>query len=69
MASSNSLTRLAEITECPICITQLEDPKGLPCFHTFCLKCLQQYVDGARDGEMIGCPLCREEFLREFSKN
>ncbi|CAG9859609.1 unnamed protein product [Phyllotreta striolata] len=27
---------------CPLCKNQYEDPRILPCLHTFCLKCLEQ---------------------------
>ncbi|XP_072393643.1 E3 ubiquitin-protein ligase TRIM45-like isoform X1 [Diabrotica undecimpunctata] len=27
---------------CPMCKKQFEDPRVLPCLHTFCLKCLEQ---------------------------
>lgn len=28
--------------KCPMCGKLFEDPKVLPCLHTFCLKCLQE---------------------------
>uniref|UniRef100_A0A6B2LT56 RING-type domain-containing protein n=1 Tax=Arcella intermedia TaxID=1963864 RepID=A0A6B2LT56_9EUKA len=38
--------------ECGVCFDQLEDPRVLPCGHTFCLKCLQQLRNQTR-------PKCR----------
>ncbi len=30
--------------ECPICTEVQKEPKLLPCTHSFCLKCLEQFV-------------------------
>ncbi|XP_041376995.1 E3 ubiquitin-protein ligase TRIM56-like [Gigantopelta aegis] len=44
---------------CSICTEHFNQPKLLPCFHTFCLECLQQFVSSSsKDGQFL-CPLCR----------
>lgn len=32
--------KLRQELECSICLSQYEDPRFLPCLHTFCAKCL-----------------------------
>lgn len=54
---------LEDITECPICNDTFQDPRSLPCIHTYCLRCIQRYADGRKPGtDRIACPLCRREF-------
>ncbi|KAL8609426.1 hypothetical protein ACOMHN_006613 [Nucella lapillus] len=45
---------------CPICLENYRRPKLLPCFHTFCQKCLQ-YVAGSSPS--FPCPSCRRLIL------
>ena len=40
-ASSEALRKLEEQLTCPICLEQFTNPKILPCFHSFCLHCLE----------------------------
>ena len=62
-ASTNLLLKeVKDITECPICTNMFNNPKMLPCFHTFCLKCIKQYGEDKRPGEALPCPMCRREF-------
>ena len=38
----------------------------MPCFHTFCLKCLLQYSkheNNDQPGDQLACPLCRTNFV------
>jgi len=53
---------LDDMTECSICAEVFTDPRVLPCIHTFCLKCLQQYGKDGHPGDSMACPLCRKEF-------
>ena len=56
-----------EVT-CAICLELLDDPKSMPCLHTYCKKCLREALakrphdpDLPRDRPAINCPLCRAE--------
>ena len=56
-----------EVT-CAICLELLDDPKSMPCLHTYCKKCLMEAIakrphdpDLPRDRPAINCPLCRAE--------
>ena len=56
------LHNLHEEVSCSVCKSTFVDPKILPCFHTFCVHCLNeiQRTSGIR-GEII-CPECRRKF-------
>lgn len=42
---------------CPGCGKQFENPKILPCLHTFCRRCLMDAVDRDPNGS-LACPSC-----------
>ncbi|XP_066939256.1 tripartite motif-containing protein 2-like isoform X3 [Macrobrachium rosenbergii] len=42
---------------CAICLDLLHRPRSLPCGHTFCSICLQNYANSCR--MIITCPSCR----------
>ena len=50
-----------DLTLCGICQAPIhDDPKALPCLHTFCLGCIEEWAKGKKD--RIVCPLCKEDF-------
>ncbi|XP_072021545.1 uncharacterized protein [Amphiura filiformis] len=59
MAESN-LPKTKDLTQCGICLLVIEEPKALPCLHSFCLKCLTKWAEGKKGTVM--CPLCRQDF-------
>ena len=45
---------------CELCSETYRQPKLLPCFHTFCLSCLDTYVkETGKDDGAFECPLCK----------
>ncbi|XP_071956045.1 uncharacterized protein [Antedon mediterranea] len=60
--ASNDLSSLGyiddKVLECSICNGRLEDPKSLGCLHSFCLKCLENWVCTNRG--KLTCPICRK---------
>ena len=60
MATAASVT--TDLTTCPICMEVFDNPKSLPCLHTFCLKCLQGHFRDKCPGDDAPCPMCRKEF-------
>ncbi|KAH3753344.1 E3 ubiquitin-protein ligase TRIM71-like [Dreissena polymorpha] len=50
-----------ETMECSLCLKNFTTPKLLPCFHTFCLRCLQEYVERNAHNQKFACPLCAFE--------
>ena len=61
-AASVPVRELDDVTECPICAEGFTDARVLPCIHTFCLKCLQDYAKNTKPGGKCACPLCRQDF-------
>lgn len=66
-----------ELLSCKICLEPFQRPKALPCLHTFCEHCLQDYVrrnTGHKPG-YFACPMCRKEIcipdggIEEFQDN
>ena len=53
-----------EVMNCSICCEPFENPKVLPCHHTFCTACLEKYFhsyqqDGTQPPGTFPCPVCR----------
>ncbi|XP_033097504.1 E3 ubiquitin-protein ligase TRIM71-like [Anneissia japonica] len=44
--------------ECAICLNRFHQPKTLKCMHTYCLQCIQKWVE--THGKMK-CPTCKQE--------
>ena len=56
---STALHELQEQLTCPVCLSQFDSPKTLPCLHSFCLKCILQLpVDLEKGKHVISCPTC-----------
>lgn len=56
------MDRLEEELTCAICCDIFQEPRVLPCSHTFCRPCLQGLVrpaDGVPGGKCLSCPSCR----------
>ena len=51
---------LEKEAECPLCLETVNDPKTLPCLHSFCLLCLDKHAGYARRQlqTTIKCPVC-----------
>jgi len=62
MAVSVAIKRLENVTECPVCTSDLTDARVLPCVHTFCLRCIDKWSQNERTrGRKVSCPICRKE--------
>ncbi|XP_021372282.1 uncharacterized protein LOC110462595 [Mizuhopecten yessoensis] len=52
------------LLECPICLERFQQPKSLPCLHSFCQDCLGTYITKEVSGKIASktsfpCPVCR----------
>ena len=54
-----------EIT-CSICGDLFTDPKTIPCFHTFCKRCIEKSIESNKKmASIVCCPLCRAPLPRD----
>ena len=59
-ASSDALRKLEEQLTCSVCLDHYINPKTLPCFHPFCLQCLEGLpLDLQGKKRFLSCPTCR----------
>ncbi|EDO33118.1 predicted protein, partial [Nematostella vectensis] len=61
MATSAS-RRLEDEVTCSICIEHFNDPRVLPCLHSFCRHCLEELAVHSEGRGKLVCPLCKAEF-------
>lgn len=59
---------------CSICLSIFNQPKVLPCNHSYCNDCLNQITDFNRF--RVDCPICKQQFkvpetgfMNDFNKN
>jgi tripartite motif-containing protein 2/3 len=49
--------KLKELVTCAVCLKLFENPKVLPCLHSYCYKC----IEGLSQSENgFKCPECRD---------
>ena len=54
---------IKNLTECCICEEPYKSPKALPCIHTFCLKCIEDWRRSCESSsDPLSCPVCRKVF-------
>ena len=55
---------LKKEAECPLCLDTVNNPKTLPCIHSFCLECLDKHANFVRRQlqATIKCPVCQTSF-------
>lgn len=63
-AKSLHQSKVSRSQQCAVCMESYEDPRILPCFHSFCLGCLGsscvQKGGGENSADIVYCPVCME---------
>lgn len=54
------LSALRKEIECPVCLSELEQPCSLPCNHFYCRECVERALQ-LNNGD---CPLCKAKFTK-----
>jgi len=55
-------TAVGSLTDCAICMEELNKPKFLPCHHTLCLNCVENLRSSHPGRGPVPCPFCRSSF-------
>lgn len=64
--NDQSNSPLSTLLCCPVCLEQYEDPKILPCHHSFCKRCIDLLPSEVEQGQhTIKCPTCRRRVSNE----
>ncbi|XP_061586926.1 tripartite motif-containing protein 16-like protein [Cololabis saira] len=50
---------------CSICLEVLKDPVTIPCGHSYCKKCINNYWNGEEQKKSPSCPQCRNTFKKK----
>ncbi|XP_067005421.2 tripartite motif-containing protein 3 isoform X2 [Anabrus simplex] len=56
-----SASGIQDLLQCPVCGDRLNDPKMMPCQHTFCASCLQDRLVTSKGRLVLRCPTCQLE--------
>jgi hypothetical protein len=54
--TSNDLSSVETLIICDLCSKLYEDPRSLPCFHSYCFRCIKQIIVTNKDH--FACPSC-----------
>ena len=45
---------------CHLCSKPFDDPRIVPCLHSFCLQCLHHEIEKSGSQQMFQCPICEQ---------
>ena len=57
-----------DFVTCEICQDMYDDPRLMPCNHTFCKSCLEEWQQKNGDDSSFPCPKCRIVYVGEVDK-
>ena len=50
-----------DLVTCHICLSEINNPKSLPCLHTFCRSCLAKWAE--EQSNSLRCPTCQQDYV------
>lgn len=62
MAAFTSISIEEDQFSCPVCLDVLRDPVTIPCGHSYCSDCIEDYWDRNKNQGYFCCPQCRHLF-------
>ncbi|KAM6948643.1 tripartite motif-containing protein 16-like [Aplochiton taeniatus] len=62
MASTTTISVEQDQFSCPVCLDVLKDPVTIPCGHSYCLDCIEDYWSRNNNEGVYSCPQCRLTF-------
>lgn len=70
ITSLENTSPLSSLLCCPVCLDKFEDPKILPCHHSFCKRCIDLLPSEIEDSVYtVKCPTCRKKICKDGSNN
>ncbi|XP_011409678.1 PREDICTED: tripartite motif-containing protein 3-like [Amphimedon queenslandica] len=61
-SSSSVALKLEELLTCSICRDSFTNPRILPCYHSFCQRCLERVPQNKKNEVYyLSCPVCRND--------
>ncbi|KAK3108590.1 hypothetical protein FSP39_011560 [Pinctada imbricata] len=60
---------VGKLVKCPLCHTEYNSPRRLPCCHVFCQQCLQSYLSDYLGKSDFPCPVCSYAVIAKNSIN
>uniref|UniRef100_UPI00358FA880 E3 ubiquitin-protein ligase Midline-1-like n=1 Tax=Myxine glutinosa TaxID=7769 RepID=UPI00358FA880 len=62
---ASGITFSLEELSCAICFELFVEPVTLPCGHSFCCACMENYWKSSEEATAVLCPTCREVFTQK----
>ncbi|KAJ3595345.1 hypothetical protein NHX12_004649 [Muraenolepis orangiensis] len=62
MAALTSISIEEDQFSCPVCLEVLRDPVTIPCGHSYCWDCIEDYWNRTEHRGSVCCPQCRQLF-------
>ncbi len=65
--ASNDLTSVEDLITCSFCSKLYDDPRLLPCLHSYCFRCINSIISNNKNHFI--CPICGENETTQIDIN